>query len=327
MPLTPSNGDRLHGPFTRLYRRVDDALWRHLATFLAMGRGFGRAWLVEAMLRRLRFQLGVTRIVDDAAQQAPGLAETAVTRAWRDGAREARADTGSRREHFDARAVRAILGRVQDAIDGMHRHIPVHADRVYRTVATEAAQDSDEQSRRTRALHALRRFARQGFTGLIDPRGRRRELVTYAEQTIRGAVSAAEVDGYCQQAVADGFDLFIVSDVPGACELCRPHEGRIYSITGSTVGAISRDTITGAPIRVNVAGSLAGARADGLFHYGCRHTIRVWTPDDPVPPRAVRATPEQRAARRAATHAARQQRTQRRIAIVQSVLGRRSSRP
>lgn len=319
MPLTPSNGDRLSGPFTRLYRALDRKLWHHLATALTLGRGFGRAWLVEMLLRRMRFRAGVDRIVDDTARQAPRIAEEAIEQAWRDGAGFARQDLRSDREHIDHGRISDILNRVLDAMSGVHRHIPNHADHIYRSVTQEAATDPNattETGRRARVVRVLRRFARDGFTGLVDHRGRRRELVAYAEQTIRGAITAAEVDGYCQQALAAGYDLFVVSDVPGSCELCRPFEGKVISITGSTAGAISRNMVNGRPVRVEVLTSLAAAREQGLFHYGCRHTIKVWTPDDPVPPRAVRATPEQRERRRRATQSSRRQRTNERLRIV-----------
>lgn len=321
MPLTPSNGDHVHGRFTRLYRRLDTALWRHLAAFLLSGRGNAGGWRSRMLMRRPQFRVGVERLVADAARVSPDVAASIVERAWRDGASMARADTRSRRDVYEPAAVRLILDRVAAAVAAMHTHIPQHADRVYRETIADVGRgpDLDEPGRVRRVARFLSRQARAGFVGLVDRHGRRRELVTYAEQTIRGAVSAAEVDGYCRQAVADGFDLFIVSDVAGSCALCSPFEGRLISITGRTVGAISRNTVDGVAVRVDVVCSLAEALQRGLFHYGCRHTIKVWSPDDPAPPRAVRATPAVVAQRRRAAADARRERQVERVAIVAQV--------
>lgn len=301
MPLTPSNGDKHAAPLIRLYRLLELALWRILAKLLGLERGWGRRWLTRMLMRLPNFRQATRRIVDDTADQAPGLVATAINRAWRDGTRAARADTGSHTEHFDDDAVQDIINRVLDGLDTAHRGVLADTENIYRRVVDEVARDPNiagDNELATLLREALQRNARFGFVATTDQRGRRRELVAYAEQQIRAGVTAAEVDGFCAQALADGSDLFIVSDVPGACRLCAPFEGRVISITGTTVGAITRDTHTGRPVPVNVMCSLAEARARGLFHYGCRHTIKVWTPEDPTPPRAVRATEAGRAASR-----------------------------
>lgn len=272
MPLTPSNGDKHAAPLIRLYRLLELALWRILAKLLGLERGWGRRWLTRMLMRLPNFRQATRRIVDDTADQAPGLVATAINRAWRDGTRAARADTGSHTEHFDDDAVQDIINRVLDGLDTAHRGVLADTENIYRRVVDEVARDPNiagDNELATLLREALQRNARFGFVATTDQRGRRRELVAYAEQQIRAGVTAAEVDGFCAQALADGNDLFIVSDVPGACRLCAPFEGRVISITGTTVGAITRDTHTGRPVPVNVMCSLAEARARGLFHYGC----------------------------------------------------------
>lgn len=316
MPLTPSNGDKHAAPLIRLYRLLELALWRILAKLLGLERGWGRRWLMRMMMRLPNFRRAVRRTVDDTAVQAPDMVATAINRAWRDGTRAARSDTGSRTEHFDDNAVRDIIDSVLDGLGTAHRGVLVDTENIYRRVINEAARDpnvTNDRELHTLLREALQRNARFGFVATTDQRGRRRELVAYAEQQIRGGVTRAEVDGFCAQALADGNDLFIVSDVPGACRLCTPFEGRVISITGATIGAITRNTNTGRPVPVNVMCSLAEARARGLFHYGCRHTIKVWTPEDPTPPAAVRASERQRTVRRAATANARRARAQARM--------------
>jgi hypothetical protein len=78
---------------------------------------------------------------------------------------------------------------------------------------------------------------------------------------------------------AAGLDLVIISDAPQECERCRPWEGKVLSRTGATVGAtLATDVLTGRPQRVHVAGSLATARAAGLWHPNCRHSASAYLP-------------------------------------------------
>ncbi|MFC4373366.1 phage minor capsid protein [Nocardia halotolerans] len=316
MPLTPSNGDKHAAPLVHLYRALELLLWRILAHLLGLERGWGRRWLTRMLMRLPTFRRTIHRTVDDVANQTPSMVATAINRAWEDGTRAARDDTGSHTEHFDDNAVQDIIDHVLDGLDTAHRGILADTENIYRRVVQEVSRNpniTSDNDLTTLLRDALQRNARFGIVATTDQRGRRRELVAYTEQQIRTGVTTAEVDGFCAQARTDGHDLFIVSDVPGACRLCTPFEGRIISISGATIGAITRDTRTGRTVPVNVMCSLAEARERGLFHYGCRHTIKVWTPDDPTPPPAVRTPETQRIARRTTAVANRKARTRSRM--------------
>jgi hypothetical protein len=65
----------------------------------------------------------------------------------------------------------------------------------------------------------------------------------------------AHLEGTANRLVEQGHDLVKVSTHRGACELCRPFEGKILSITGRTPGYPT----------------LEEAKEAGLFHVNCRH--------------------------------------------------------
>lgn len=102
----------------------------------------------------------------------------------------------------------------------------------------------------------------QGLSALIDKSGRNWKLDNYAEMLFRTKVVEARNMGMSNRMVENGYDLVQVSDHQGECELCRPWEGKILSVTGRTDGYQS----------------LAEAEAAGLFHPNCRHAINVLTP-------------------------------------------------
>ncbi|BAD58777.1 phage minor capsid protein [Nocardia farcinica] len=319
MPLTPSYGDRRAGPVVRLYRRTERRLLELLAKTIAPGVGHLAVWALRLLMRLTRFRGDVATILDDTDRELPARLQEALTAAWRDGTTVARTDLPGPHAAADERALQRLIADTLASVRSTHQHVPRVMESAYRRIIDEAvrAEQTSGPAARARAVHrALNAFARQGITGFVDARGRRYDLVSYVEIAVRSAITRAEVDAYCAQAQADGHDLVIVSDVTGACELCRPFEGQVLSISGATVGAVSRAASNGRPVAVTVLCSIAEARARGLWHPGCRHTITVWTPDSPTPPRAVRRSEASRAASRRKFTADRATRARERAALV-----------
>ena len=89
---------------------------------------------------------------------------------------------------------------------------------------------------------------------------------TYVEMATRTAVGRAAVEGHVNRLVGRGFSLVMVSDAPQECELCRPFEGKVFSI-GDGV----------APEGVTVLMPLDEARARGLVPLLIAGTSRAFT--------------------------------------------------
>lgn len=317
MPLTPSFGDHRIGPIQRLYRQVERRILTAFARTVLPGLGHGVAWVYLALSKLVRFRMNVTRIMDDADTEVVPAVKAALRDAWRDGQQAARDDDipdGS----DDTYALDGIIDTTVSAIRRAHDHVPRAVENAYREVVNAAIRD--DESGDTLSGNAVRRaleaFARRGITGYVDPRNRRYDLPTYVELTVRAAITRAEVDAYCARVTAAGHDLVIVSDVPGACPRCTPFEGQVLSVSGRTVGTVTRHASTGQIVRVTVMCSIAEARARGLWHPNCRHTIRIWTPDRPTPPPAARVPDEVRARRRRQQAIARRRRQQERADLV-----------
>lgn len=99
----------------------------------------------------------------------------------------------------------------------------------------------------------------QGLDSLIDKGGRSWTLDRYSEMLIRTKSVEARNRGFINRVLENGYDLVQVSDHVGECELCRPWEGRILSLTGQTKGYPT----------------LQEAESNGLFHPNCRHAINT----------------------------------------------------
>lgn len=96
-----------------------------------------------------------------------------------------------------------------------------------------------------------------GITGLIDKGGREWDLNRYSEMLARTKLTQAHNTAVTNRMLESGYDLVQVSAHFGSCELCRPFEGKVLSVSGRNKAFVSVDQAT----------------AEGLFHPNCRHKI------------------------------------------------------
>ena len=79
----------------------------------------------------------------------------------------------------------------------------------------------------------------------------------YARTLARSILTEAQVTAIRNTHSEEGYDLVQVSDHFGECDICRPWENEVLSLTGRTKGYTTLDNAKGA----------------GLFHSNCRHSI------------------------------------------------------
>ena len=163
---------------------------------------------------------------------------------------------------------------------------------------------TDVMARLQAAQQMLDDFATGGVTAFTDARGRDWDLVSYAEMATRTAASRLHLNFYLAAMSQQGFDLVVVYALTGMppCAKCAPWVGKVLSISGNIqpgtrVAAFTADRVSHQAV---VAGSVAEATADGLWHPSCRHSMTVFTngaaflplsgtaPGEPPPPRDER---------------------------------------
>ena len=109
----------------------------------------------------------------------------------------------------------------------------------------------------------LNEFASKGITTFVDKAGRNWSLASYAEMCTRTVTSHAALQGHIDRQLEVGEDLVKVSSIGTTCPICMRWQGVVLSISGNSPKYHSVDE----------------AKAAGLFHPNCKHTLGMYIPE------------------------------------------------
>jgi hypothetical protein len=162
-----------------------------------------------------------------------------------------------------------LARRVWDAMRNLWNRLTGNTLRAYQRAVTVGTHAPAER-RRAAVQRELNRTADRGLTVDRDDRGRALALVPRVQVVLQTAAGNAAMDGYLDRLTAEGEDLVRVTRSPHPCPVCEPWEDRILSVTASPRYP-----------------AIATARAAGLWHPRCRHTIEHYQPGQPRHPHAI----------------------------------------
>lgn len=274
MPLSPEYTAGLASSLVDLYLDAEAILLARIARALKADID-APDWAERKLIQMQLVQAQTARQVAALTGQTAEAAAEAIVRAYNRGAAVGQADVaallGGRVPALPPGlpAVEALVGETVSNLAAANTGILRFTDDVFRSVIARTAPQVllGTQTRVEAAQAALNRFASRGVTGFVDRAGRRWALESYAEMATRTATMNAATQGHTDRLLANGHDLVMVSDAPQECQLCRPWEGQVLSLTGARRAD-----------GVEPAGTLTEARAAGLFHPGCRHSVGIFIP-------------------------------------------------
>lgn len=262
--ITPEDAADIARRLALRYDGVEAEIYRDLAKtlakYLAASDFRGKATMALPAFRR-RVQRIVRALQGGTADEV----QQAITEAWTLGGEAAAVETGVPFKIGPVRpAIEALAGELVGVLEGTTKRILRSSEDIYRAVVAAASGDvlGAERTRRTACQAAIDRFATRGITGFEDQLGRSWSLSSYTEMAIRSATGRACIEGSLTGYQDAGEDLVIVTNSPGECEMCRPWEGKVCSISG----------------RSSQYPPLDRARGEGLFHANCKHGISLYQP-------------------------------------------------
>lgn len=297
MPVSPAMAEDLARAVARLYEDAELAILEKLRR--ALLEGIDSPLWAEIKLRSIGDLRAAVEEVTDALQtDANGAVGRALAEAYGRGRQAAVAELGAldigrelqaRRVLPNAPAVDRLAASFVEDTRPLYVRITRAVLDVYRSIVTRASSSVllGGLTRRQASQRALDQFAQRGVTGFVDSAGRSWELAAYAEMAVRSVTARAAIEGHIDALAEINVGLVIVSDAPLECPLCRPWEGEVLTLGAQSgphtiraehaiqpAGLFARTRT----VAVHVAGSLVEARAAGLFHPNCRHSLAAYLP-------------------------------------------------
>lgn len=271
--IDPRTAERLAREVFAAYEDAETRIAATIARLVARGlteESYSLTWARGKAEEIVSLRRQVQAILDNLDRSTPEQVIAALVKARSLGVADAKSDlvragiSTAFEVATDRRSVASIAAATTRTLAGTHLLIMRTSDDVYRDAVAAAARGvaTGIETRRAASQRVLDTFADRGVTGFIDGAGRNWNLASYAEMAMRSTTGQTAVQGALDGYVAADRDLVIVSDSPEECELCRPWEGRVLSITGKTAGYPT----------------VADAAAAGLWHPGCTHTVGLWVP-------------------------------------------------
>lgn len=271
MPVSPAYVEALAAGVSAHYAEAERGLLEKIGRALANGID-APEWAELVLLQVQLVRREAEGLLSQAGQRVAGDLAVALSTAYNRGAAGATVDLAELLKErvpplTSVPAIEALVTDTLATVTATHPRILRVVGDVFRSVVAEAAGQVlvGSETRRQAAQRALDRFATKGITGFVDKAGRGWDLTAYTEMAVRSATANAAVEGHTRTLLAAGMDLVIVSNSPQECPLCRPWEGKVLSLTGAL-------RIDKAP----VVGTLAEARAAGLMHPNCRHSVSAY---------------------------------------------------
>lgn len=319
MPVNPDDIDDIAAMLGDLYREAELAITRDIARHLEQHPGAPTAY-ADARLDAVRaLRRSAEALV--AALQATSARElreavaagyrlgtrsvlTEIPRAWFARSGLGDAAEAARAEVPQTAAVEALAAALVADVGDVTANILRDSIDAYRAAAAGAAVRvlAAGQTRREASAAMWANLVKRGITGFTDRAGRRWRLSTYVEMATRTAVARAAVQGQTDRLASLGLMLAYVSDHAQECPRCAPFEGRVVRLDAGPTGTVSvPHALTGEPVDVEIVATLAGARARGLMHPNCRHSLSAYLPGVTRPPKPVHR-PEQYEARMRQRH-------------------------
>ncbi|MFT4189877.1 MAG: ADP-ribosyltransferase [Aeromicrobium sp.] len=306
MSWSPGEVEHLALAVMRLYTDAETHLLEQLARAVSgdrtAGADFARGRLAKMQALRADLPNQLRRLTAASAAEV----QAAITAAYTAGAdAAAKAAPGPATRPPNTPSVERLAAETVRKISVVNTGILRATDDVFRQVVARTSPQAllGNQTVQQATQAALDEFARRGVSGFVDSAGRRWQMDTYAEMAIRTGVMSAAIQGHVDDLRARGYDLVTVSDHSQECELCRPWEGKVLSLSGSP------------PDGVKAARSLAEARAEGLFHPNCGHRLVLFLPGV-TPERTPKPDPQGSADRKRLRYLERQVRASKRLEAV-----------
>lgn len=208
-----------------LYAKAEAELTRIIFETLSSGQA-------ESKKYRNQRRAAARRVLVALEKAAVPRAEDLVRAAYVVGETEARRQLGAKPVSARQKAVTATLtDNLKKDLGQATRTVGRNVDDVLRRETLRVVQAGKGDSNYQAQL-LTKRLMRQGITGFTDKANRRWALSNYSRMAVATLTNEAVNAGTIETMKARDFDLVEINSVHHPSTVCKPYEGKVYSISG-----------------------------------------------------------------------------------------------
>lgn len=254
-----------------LYQKAERAILRQIQSLDALDDSEDKTKRITRIAElQKQTELELARLNKESRQWTKVAPESAYKSGVDVAQKEIKASTGKTVVGFGGFHVESVAlmadtaySRLADVITTAGRRtLDVYQEAKLSVHAFEAFAGTESVSKLTRRLRD--EMLDKGIVGFVDKSGHNWNISTYAEMLARTTLLNARRDAQLNEFQLHGYDLVQVSEHHTDCDKCLPWEGAVLSISGNSKKYRSLDE----------------AKAAGLFHPNCKHSVSGYFADE-----------------------------------------------
>lgn len=268
-----------------IYSDAEDKMLRLVAKRIAKGIK-SEGWNETKLKDTQKLRRALEAVLKDASKLSRATVSKGIVKAYKSGMAEVDGPKGVHHTVLDELDIpmnlKMLVLSTNNLLDNASFQVLRKANDAYQQVMANSTTGllAGTDTRLQASQKMLNEYAKKGITTFVDKAGRNWDLASYAEMCARTVGSHAALQGHIDRQVEVGEDLVKVSSIGTTCPICQRWQGVVLSISGNSPKYHS----------------IEEAKASGLFHPNCKHTVVMHIPEldgeGQVEPHETSAVPE-----------------------------------
>lgn len=252
----------------QIYADAEDKMLKAVAKRVAKGittEGWNETKLKDTQILKNEIE----KVLNSTSKLSKSKVSEGIIEAYKKGIAEVGSKKGTHNTVLDELDIpmnlKMLVLATNNLLDNASFQVLRKANDAYQQVMAHATTGllAGTDTRMQASQKMLNEFASKGITTFVDKAGRNWDLGSYAEMCARTVGSHAALQGHIDRQVEVGEDLVKVSTIGTTCPICQRWQGVVLSISGNHPKYHSVDE----------------AKASGLFHPNCKHTLVMHIPE------------------------------------------------
>ncbi|XAO35612.1 capsid maturation protease and VIP2-like ADP-ribosyltransferase toxin [Microbacterium phage FireCastle] len=288
MPVSPTPDESYYWEIAQAYQQAELAILSQIRDRLDKGQELSdQKWLTSRLAEVQTMRRDATKVLASVNSSMASKISGSFGNAYKDGELSALKDTAAylpdkpsavssrTRQNVVAALARQNTQKIAGVLPGMLRQLEDDYLSVVKTAVKSVAAGGTNDRRKATAQALQQAFGK----GLKTGPGGKMNLPDYVQMAVRTGTANAMIQGHLDTLGENGLNLVMIYPGPRHCDRCDAWSNTpLYRTSGKPGVHLFDSAVSTNKVKVNVAGSLNDAKADGWGHPNCRCNVGVFLP-------------------------------------------------